>query len=98
MCPRRRVETGQKYPEAQRKWKKLFFFSTTEVWCLPAPSVLKPEEREFVENSGASLHMLSRKDLNPAEWKAVRVSESPTTVVAANGEVQTSDEATVHVK
>ena len=42
--------------------------------------------------------MLSRKDLNSAELETVRVSESPTTVVAANGEVQTREEATVYVK
>ena len=35
------------------------------------------------------MHMLSRKDL---------FSKSPTTVVAANGEVQTKEEATVYVK
>ena len=44
------------------------------------------------------MHMLSRKDLNSAELETVRVSESRTTVVAANGEVQTKEEATVYVK
>ena len=44
------------------------------------------------------MHMLSRKDLISAELETVRVSESPTTVVRANGEVQTNDEATVYVK
>ena len=28
---------------------------------------LKPEEREFVDDSGASMHMISRKDLSDAE-------------------------------
>ena len=32
---------------------KATFFSPPEVWCLPAPSVIKPEEREFVVDSGA---------------------------------------------
>ena len=40
------------------------------------------------------MHMLSWKGLNSAEL----MSESPTTVVAANGEVQTKEEATVYVK
>ena len=44
------------------------------------------------------MHMLSRKDLNSAELETVRVSESPTTVVTANGEVLTKEEATVYVK
>ena len=34
--------------------------------CLPA-STLKPEEREFVFDSGASMHMISKKDLSEAE-------------------------------
>ena len=38
------------------------FFSPSENRCLPA-SVLKPEEREFVVDSGASMHMISRKGL-----------------------------------
>ena len=42
--------------------------------------------------------MLSRKDLNSAELETVGVSKSPTTVVTANGEVQTKEEATVYVK
>ena len=44
------------------------------------------------------MHMLSRKDLNSAELETVRISKSPTTVDTANGEVQTNEEATVHVK
>ena len=46
----------------------------------------------------ASMHMLSRKDLNSAQLETVMVSKSPTTVVAANGEVHTKEEATVYVK
>ena len=73
-------------------------FSPADEWCLPAPFLIKPEERELVVDSGASMHMLSKEDLNSAELEAVRVSKSPTTVVAANGEVQTEDETTVYVK
>ena len=35
--------------------------------------------------------MLSRKYLNSAELETVRVSKSPTTVVAANSEVEATD-------
>ena len=38
------------------------------------------------------MHMLGRKDLNLAELETVRVSRNPTTVVTANGEVQTIEE------
>ena len=77
---------------------KAAFFSPSENWCLPAPSTLKPEEREFVVDSGASMHMISKKDLNSAELETVTTSRSPTTVITANGEVQTHEEATVYVK
>ena len=73
------------------------FFSPTNELSLPAhPQQL--EEREFVVDSGASMHMLSRKDLNSAELETVSVSKSPTTVVKANGEVLTKEEATVYVR
>ena len=41
---------------------KTTFFSPSENWCLLAPSTLKPEEREFVVDSLASMHMISKKD------------------------------------
>ena len=44
------------------------------------------------------MHMLSWKDLNSAELETASVFKSPTTVVAATGEVQINDEATVFVK
>ena len=65
---------------------------------MPAPSNLKPEEREFVVDSGASMHMISKKDLNSAEMDTLTKSCSPTIVITANGEVQTHEEATVYVK
>ena len=65
--------------------------------CLPA-STLKPEEREFVVDSGASMHMISKKDLSKAEMDTLTKSCSPTIVITANGEVQTQEEAIVYVK
>ena len=58
------------------------FYSPSE-----APSSTKPEDREFVVDSGASMHMLSRRYLNSAELDTVRVSRTPTTAITANGEV-----------
>ena len=63
-----------------------------------AASTIKPEEREFVVGSGASMHMVSRKDLDSADLETVRISKSPMAVVTANGEVLTKEEATVYVK
>ena len=77
---------------------KAAFFTSLENWCLPAPSTLEPEEREFVFDSRASMHMISKKDLNSAEMDTLTKSCSPTTVTTADGEVQTYEEATVYVK
>ena len=63
------------------------FYSPTEELVLPAASTKEPDEREFVVDSG-----VSKRDLN------MMTSRSPTTVMTANGEVQTREEATVYVK
>ena len=98
---------GQGAREAARKLAKnvlnlkeqdrATFFSPPENWCLPA-SNLKLEERECVVDSGASMHMISKKDLNNAEMDTLTKSCSPTTIITANGEAQTHEEATVYVK
>ena len=71
-----------------RRKNKATFFSLSENRCLPA-STLEPEEREFVVDSGASMHMISKKDLSDAEMDTLTKSCSPTIVITANGEVQT---------
>ena len=73
------------------------FFSPSENWCLRA-STLKLEERDFVVDSGASMHMISEKASNSAELETVTTSRSPTTVITPNGEVETNEEATVYVR
>ena len=106
---RKRRNGKSDVPVKQRgSWPKVYqnleeknevtFFSPWENRCLPAPSNLKPKEREFVEDSGASMHMISTKDLNDAEMDTLTRSCSPTMVITANGEVQTHEEATVYVK
>ena len=72
------------------------FFSPSDNRCLPA-SNRKPWEREFVVVSGASMQMISKKDLRDAEMDTLTKSCSPTIVITANGEVQTHKEATVYV-
>ena len=48
--------------------------------------------------SGASMHMISKKDLSDAEMDTLTKSCSPTIVITTNGEVQTHEEAMVCVK
>ena len=80
-----------------KEHERAIFFSLSEKRCLLA-STLKPEEREFVVDSGASMHMISNKDLSDAEMNTLRKSCSLTIVITANGEVQTQEEAIVYVK
>ena len=65
---------------------------------MPATSTINPGEREFVVDSGASMHMVSKEDLNSAELETVRISKNPTMMVTANGEVLAKEEATVYVQ
>ena len=80
-----------------KEHQRATFFSPSENRCLPA-STLKPEEREFVVDSGASMHMIRKKDLSDAEMDTWTKSCSPTIVITANGEVQAHEEAIVYVK
>ena len=59
---------------------------------MPAPSSKKPEEREFVVDSRAPMHMLSKKVLSSDEMETLRRS-----VVTSDGEVQTNEEAQIDV-
>ena len=75
---------------------KASFHSLIEARATPAPTSKNPEERRFVVGAGASMHMLSKKDLSSEELETLRRSRT-TTVVTATGEVQTNGEAQVYV-
>ena len=82
---------------AQSVWNlkernKATFFSPSENRCLPASNP-KLEKREFIVDSGASIHMISKKDLSDAEMDTLKTSCSPTIVITANGQVQTHEDA-----
>ena len=99
----RRCARGKAWNLAKNMYKlkekdKATFCSPSEEWVMPAASTKEPEEREFVVESGARMHMVSKKDLNSAELETMRVSRNPTTVMTANGKTQTREEATVYVK
>ena len=79
-----------------KEQERATFLSLSENRCLLA-STRKLEEREFVVDSGASMHMISKKDLSDAEMDTLTKSCIPTIVVTATGEVQTHEEATVYV-
>ena len=96
-CPAKQRRSWPKVFEKLKEHERAIFFSPSENWCLPA-SNLKLEKQEFVVDSCASMHMISKKDLSDAEMDTLRKSCSPTIVLTANGVVQTHEEATVYVK
>ena len=61
----------------------------------PEPVSKNTEVRMFVVDS---MHMLSKKDSSSDEMDTLRRSRTPTTVLTANGEVQTNEEAQVYVQ
>ena len=87
----------QKTHAISKRTTKLLSTFHKEEWVLPAASTKEPEEKEFVVDSVASMHMVSKRDLNYAELETMRISRSPMTVMTANGEVQTREKATVYV-
>ena len=78
--------------------EKATFSSPSEEWAMSAASTINSEERRFVVDSGASMHKVSKRDLNSAELDTMRISKNPTTVMTANGEVLTREEATENAK
>ena len=88
-----RIVSVLKFKEHERAT----FFSPSENRCLLASNV-KPEQREFVVDSCASMHVISTKDLSDPEMDTLTKSCSPTMVITATGEVQTHEEATGYVK
>ena len=75
---------------------KAVFFSPSKIGACLHQQALKL--RKIVVDSGASMHMISKNDLNSDEMETLTTLRSPTTVITANGEVQTHEEATVYVK
>ena len=80
------------------KKKEKIHSTLAEAWVMLAPSSTSPEEREFVTDSGLSMHVLSKMGLSSGELETLRRCRNHMTVVTANGEVQTNEEAQVHVR
>ena len=57
----------------------------------------RPEDREFVVDSGASIHMVSKKEISSEEMGTIKRSGNPRAVLTADGEVHTHEEAQVFI-
>ena len=80
-CARSKAWNRAKNIYKLKENEKATFYSPAEEWVLPAASTKEPEERKFVVDSRASMHMVSKRDLNSAELETMRTSRSPTTVM-----------------
>ena len=97
MRPQSSVGFGENIEKLKNSDKTTFCF-LIEAKAMQAPITSKSsEEREFVVDSGASLHMMSKTDLSSEEMGTVKRSRNPTVVLTANGEVHTHEEAQVFV-
>ena len=76
---------------------KATFCTPIEARVMLAPTSKRPKQREFVVDSGASMHMMSKNKLSSDELYTLRRSRNPTVVLTANGEVHTNEEAQVYV-
>ena len=63
--------------QTQKKESQDTFYSPAEAGIMPAPSSNKPEERQFVVDSGASMHMSRKKELSSGELDTPRDREPP---------------------
>ena len=55
---------------------KATFYTTMEVRVMLAPTLKRPEEREFVVDSGASVYMMGKKDESSEELDTLRRSRN----------------------
>ena len=78
-----------------KKPDKGTFFPPIETKMMLAPTSKNPEERELAVYSGASMHMMKKKDLGSDDLDTLRRSRNPTVVLSANREVHTNEEAQV---
>ena len=96
-CARRVAWDLAKIFSSSRIRTKLRFKTRIEERVMLAPTSKRPEEREFVVDSGASMHMMSKKDFSSDELDTLRRSRNTTVVLTANGEVHTNEEAQMYV-
>ena len=88
MRPKQGMESCQTHVQAQRERQDYILLAHGGM-VLPVVAIKEPEEREFVVDSGACMHIVIKRDLNPAQLETMRISRNPTTVMTANSKVQT---------
>ena len=69
----------------------------TEARVMRAHTSKRPDEREFVVDSGASMHMMSKQEIRSDDMEIFRRSRNATVVLTTNREVHTCEETQVFV-
>ena len=78
MCPKQGLQSCQKHLQAQREREtRLHSTFPRRNGYSRLRQQKEPEEREFVVDSAASVHIVSKRDLNSAELETMRTSRSP---------------------
>ena len=90
-------ELAKKKISAKKEDKATFYPPSVERMS-PAASTIKPEEREFVVDSGVSMHTVSKKYLDSAELETVRISKTSDDGDDSQRRVLAKEEATVYVR
>ena len=91
-CTRNKACNLAKHTHKLREKDKAAFYFSAEEWVLPAASSKELDEREFVIDSGVSMHMKGEITFNSTELETMRTSRRLTTVRAnVNGDVQTRE-------
>ena len=60
-CARSKARNPAKNVYKLKEKDQVTFYSPTEEWVLPVASTKEPEESEFVVDSGAGMHMVSKR-------------------------------------
>ena len=93
------AERSFEWISSMEKARKSVWLSHKSVYKLPGSYSFKPSlasdvsslsfitsrEREFIVDSGASLHMMSKSDLTPGEQETAQKSKGPSVIMIANG-------------
>ena len=90
------VKAGQKFSKIKEKTKQHSSHFRKIGACLHR--ILSLRKENLLSTPERRCTGSAKKDLNSAEMDTLTKSCSPTIVITANGEVQTHEEATVHVK
>ena len=97
MRPQSSTVLGEKFTSSRIRTKATFNVPGEVKGKSTRVTSKRPEERDFVVDSVASMHMMSKRDSCSEEMDTIKRSRTPTAVLTANVKEQTHEEAQVSV-